>query len=161
MPLSDEEQRLLEQMERALVEEDPKFASTLRGTRFARATRARLLISSVAFVVGIVVLMSGVVLADNTTSQAVIGVLGFVIMLASATVGLSAWHNRQASTEQENREAAGDSADGAAPGLSLIQGGRKAKPAKSRPAKRPGGSGSFMQRMEERWQRRRGGNGGY
>ena len=32
MPLSEEELRLLEQMERALVEEDPKFASTLRGT---------------------------------------------------------------------------------------------------------------------------------
>ena len=32
MPLSEEELRLLEQMERALVEEDPKLASTLRGT---------------------------------------------------------------------------------------------------------------------------------
>ncbi|WP_301036082.1 DUF3040 domain-containing protein, partial [Nocardioides sp.] len=31
VPLSEEELRLLEQMERALVEEDPKFASTLRG----------------------------------------------------------------------------------------------------------------------------------
>jgi hypothetical protein len=30
VPLSEEELRLLEQMERALVEEDPKFASTLR-----------------------------------------------------------------------------------------------------------------------------------
>jgi len=32
VPLSEEELRLLEQMERALVEEDPKFASTLRGS---------------------------------------------------------------------------------------------------------------------------------
>ncbi len=30
MALSDKEQRLLEQMERALHEEDPKLASTLR-----------------------------------------------------------------------------------------------------------------------------------
>ena len=30
MPLSEHEQRLLEQMERALYAEDPKFASTLR-----------------------------------------------------------------------------------------------------------------------------------
>ena len=44
MPLSEEELRLLEQMERALVEEDPKFASTLRGTTFARATPHRAIV---------------------------------------------------------------------------------------------------------------------
>ena len=32
MPLSDHEQRLLEQIERALYAEDPKFASTVRTT---------------------------------------------------------------------------------------------------------------------------------
>ena len=36
MELSEEELRLLEQMERALVEEDPKLASTLRGTSSSR-----------------------------------------------------------------------------------------------------------------------------
>ena len=41
MPLSEEELRLLEQMERALVEEDPKFASTLRGTSLRRSARRR------------------------------------------------------------------------------------------------------------------------
>ncbi|HNE89871.1 MAG TPA: DUF3040 domain-containing protein, partial [Actinomycetota bacterium] len=30
MPLSEHEQRLLEQMERALMAEDPKFATSLR-----------------------------------------------------------------------------------------------------------------------------------
>ena len=38
MPLSEEELRLLEQMERALVAEDPKLASTMRGSRFASPT---------------------------------------------------------------------------------------------------------------------------
>ncbi|GGF38027.1 membrane protein [Marmoricola endophyticus] len=158
MPLSDEEQRLLEQMERALVEEDPKFASTLRGTRFARATRFRLVVSGVAFVVGVVLLMSGVVLGAGAAVQAVLGVVGFVVMLASATLGLNAWHHRQASSEQEDREAA--DADGGQSGLSLIQGGkdsRKAKPGKGRTKRSSGGS--FMQRMEDRWQRRRGDNG--
>ena len=37
MPLSEEELRLLEQMERALVREDPKLASTLRGTAMRKA----------------------------------------------------------------------------------------------------------------------------
>ena len=32
MPLSDHEQRLLEQIERALYAEDPKFASTVSST---------------------------------------------------------------------------------------------------------------------------------
>ena len=41
MPLSEEELRLLEQMERALVEEDPKLASTLRGTSLRRSARRR------------------------------------------------------------------------------------------------------------------------
>ena len=31
MPLSENEQRLLQQMEKALAAEDPKFASALRG----------------------------------------------------------------------------------------------------------------------------------
>ena len=45
MPLSEEELRLLEQMERALVEEDPKLASTLRGTAFRRTARRRAILA--------------------------------------------------------------------------------------------------------------------
>ena len=41
MPLSEEELRLLEQMERALVAEDPKLASTLRGTKVRQHQRRR------------------------------------------------------------------------------------------------------------------------
>ena len=41
MPLSEEELRLLEQMERALQEEDPKFASALRGNSLRRAAQRR------------------------------------------------------------------------------------------------------------------------
>ncbi|WP_036341244.1 DUF3040 domain-containing protein, partial [Modestobacter caceresii] len=40
MPLSEHEQRLLEQIERALVDDDPKFASTVRtGDRRQKARR--------------------------------------------------------------------------------------------------------------------------
>ena len=45
VPLSEEELRLLEQMERALVEEDPKLASTLRGTSLRRSARRRAMTS--------------------------------------------------------------------------------------------------------------------
>jgi hypothetical protein len=85
VPLSEEELRLLEQMERALVEEDPKLASTLRGTAFRRSARRRAIIAGACFVIGVVVLMTGAVARITP-----VGIIGFVIMLASATVALTA-----------------------------------------------------------------------
>ncbi|HEX3930655.1 MAG TPA: DUF3040 domain-containing protein [Nocardioides sp.] len=85
MPLSEEELRALEQMERALVQEDPKLASTLRGTNLRRAAQRRAILAGICFVIGVGVLMTGAI--GRIT---VVGVLGFVIMLASATVGLAA-----------------------------------------------------------------------
>jgi hypothetical protein len=85
VPLSEEELRALEQMERALVQEDPKLASTLRGTNLRRAAQRRAILAAACFVAGIAVLMAGAI--GRIT---VVGVLGFVIMLTSATVGLAA-----------------------------------------------------------------------
>jgi hypothetical protein len=85
VPLSEEELRALEQMERALVQEDPKLASTLRGTSLRRAAQRRAILAGVCFLGGVAVLMVGAV--SRTT---LLGLLGFVIMLLSATVGLSA-----------------------------------------------------------------------
>ena len=79
MPLSEEELRLLEQMERALVAEDPKLASTLRGTTLRRNARRRSFIFAGVFVIGVAVLMTGAVI-QNT----VVGIVGFVVMLGSA-----------------------------------------------------------------------------
>jgi hypothetical protein len=85
VPLSEEELRALEQMERALVQEDPKLASTLRGTNLRRAAQRRAILAGVCFVAGIGVMMAGAI-----GRLTVVGVLGFVVMLASATVGLAA-----------------------------------------------------------------------
>ena len=41
MPLSEHEQRMLEQMERALYAEDPKFATALEGSGLRTYTRRR------------------------------------------------------------------------------------------------------------------------
>ena len=57
MPLSEEELRLLEQMERALVEDDPKLASTLRGTTQHQVTRRRVVLGGLVLVVGIALLV--------------------------------------------------------------------------------------------------------
>ncbi|MDN5745610.1 MAG: DUF3040 domain-containing protein, partial [Nocardioidaceae bacterium] len=85
MPLSEEELRLLEQMERALSEEDPKFASTLRGTTIRQAARRRAMLAGLIFVVGVAVMMGGAV-----SGYWPVGLVGFVIMLGSATLLLSA-----------------------------------------------------------------------
>ena len=61
MPLSEHEQRLLEQIERALVDDDPKFASSVRtGDRRLKARR-KLQIGAVLVVVGFAVLVGGAV----------------------------------------------------------------------------------------------------
>jgi hypothetical protein len=85
VPLSEEELRALEQMERALVQEDPKLASTLRGTNLRRAARRRAVLSAICFVAGLGILMAGAI-----GRLTLVGVLGFVVMLAAATIGLAA-----------------------------------------------------------------------
>lgn len=137
MPLSEEELRLLEQMERALVEEDPKLASTLRGTSLQRAARRRAILAGVVFVTGVAVLMTGVIL-----TMPVVGILGFVVMLLSATVAVSSLRSPAAAHTRHARETRHG-------GLGVVDGGRKHRP------QRPRTSASFLERMEERWRRRR------
>ncbi|KQY63980.1 MULTISPECIES: DUF3040 domain-containing protein [unclassified Nocardioides] len=144
MPLSEEELRLLEQMERALVEEDPKFASTLRGTSFRRAARRRAILAGVVFAVGIAVLMSGAIF-----QMIPVGVLGFVIMLVSATYGLTTLRGRAAPASGE-----GDVKE-TRHGFGVVDGGRVHRPK----ARRGRSSAPFMERLEERWRHRRD-NGG-
>lgn len=148
MPLSEEELRLLEQMERALVEEDPKFASTLRGTSLRRSARRRAVAAGVVFVVGMGVLLAGAM------TNLVVGIVGFVIMLASAVVGLNAIRGQQAAAAADAARTAGHPSHG----FTVIEGGRRPRLGRTRNA-RP--SGSFMERMEERWRRRREENGGF
>ena len=95
MPLSEEELRLLEQMEQALAQEDPKFVSTLRGSSLERVARMRTIAAAVVFVVGVAMLMGGAV-----AQQIWLGVLGFVVMVGSATIGLASWRGRHAPAAQ-------------------------------------------------------------
>jgi hypothetical protein len=145
VPLSEEELRLLEQMERALVEEDPKLASTLRGTSLRRSARRRAILAGFVFAVGIAVLMTGAI-----TQYWYIGLAGFVIMLGSATMGLGSFRGQQGGAPTEKR------ATDESSGFTVIEGGRAGKTRK--PRHTPSHS-SFMERMEERWRRRRGQNG--
>jgi hypothetical protein len=139
VPMSEEELRLLEQMERALVQEDPKFASTLRGTSFRRAARRRAVLAGVVFVGGVTVLMTGAIMEAIP-----VGILGFVVMLLSATYALAALRGHAAPAA---RGAAGERTPH---GFSVVEGGQADKR-----VGRSRSSHSFMERMEERWRRRR------
>lgn len=139
VPLSEEEQRLLEQMEQALAADDPKFASTLRGSALAARGRRQALIAAVVFVLGIAVLMVGAVI-----QMTLVAVAGFVVMLASAYLFAVAWRRAQAG----DAESAPSAADGAT--VHHLKTKQKQR-----------ASGSFMDRMEERWRRRRDDQDGY
>jgi hypothetical protein len=148
VPLSEEELRLLEQMERALVAEDPKFASALRGTTLRRNARRRAFIAGGVFLVGVVVLMTGAIM-----QQTVVGIIGFVVMLGSAVVALSSWRGQNATPQSTHGPQVSDSPEGAF-GLSVIEGGKT----KKRP-RAPKSNQSMMDKFEERWRRRREGGG--
>jgi hypothetical protein len=93
MPLSEHEQRLLEQIERALYAEDPKFASTVRGSKLRRPSRRRRLQGIALFAVGLVLLVVGVAVAplrDLVGAVPVVSVVGFVAMLAGTMLAISA-----------------------------------------------------------------------
>lgn len=122
MPLSEHEQRLLEQMEKALYAEDPKFATSLKSTPGARAARGRAALGVLVLLAGMGLLLGGV-----ATTVALLGVAGFVVMLAGGIVIYSAFRVR--APEPEN----------------------SAAPAS---APRPPKSSGFMDRMEDRWRRR-------
>jgi hypothetical protein len=84
VPLSEHEQRLLEQIERALVDDDPKFASSVRtGDRKLKARR-KLQLGIALVVVGLAVMVVGGAVAQNIP----VGVLGSLIMFGGAALAV-------------------------------------------------------------------------
>jgi hypothetical protein len=124
VPLSEHEQRLLEQMEKALYAEDPKFATSLRSTGIGGAHRGRAALGVLGFLGGM-----GLVLAGVATAIIALGVVGFAIMLAGAVLVYSAFSS--------------------GPAVSSPEGEQPVAPQ----APKQSGSG-FMGKMEDRWRRR-------
>jgi hypothetical protein len=130
VPLSEHEQQLLEQMEQALYAEDPKFASQMQGAGARASARRRMAIGVVGVVAGLALVLVGV----NTTMW--IGAGGFALMVGAVAFAL---------TPPRRKAALGTvQPDGSV---------RRATPAPK--PKAPKSAGSFMHRIEERWDRRR------
>ena len=153
MPLSEEELRLLEQMERALAAEDPKFVSALQGRTLRRVARLRTLSAGVVFLGGIALLMGG-----TMAEMPWLGILGFLVMLGSSMVGLAAWRGHRIPEERPTADALFDF-DDHPHRFEVLEGGRSGKPRRDRKPRqrkqRQPKHGTFMQRMEQRWQHRR------
>jgi hypothetical protein len=91
VPLSEHEQRALEQIERALYAEDPKFAHSWRAKADVRSVRRARIVRGVAgVIIGLGLLLGGVVVqGGNTVVGVVLGVGGFLLMLGGAWLALS------------------------------------------------------------------------
>ncbi|MFI0371587.1 DUF3040 domain-containing protein [Actinomadura sp. 1N219] len=135
MPLSEHEQRMLEQIESALYAEDPKFAHAVRSTSPQVHYKRRIVKAAFGFVVGVGALMAGLVINAGTATIAV-SVTGFLLMVVCCVWALTSWKRM---TGIGNEAAAAAGGGGRQPG----------QPRQSKPAK-----AGFMERMEERWRRR-------
>jgi hypothetical protein len=131
VPLSEHEQRMLEQMERALYAEDPKFASALEGSGLRTYTRRRVYLAVAGFLIGVGLLMAGVIAVRFW----IISVVGFLVMLGCAVLAVTGW--RRVTRPGETPPAAS---------------GHHSRLERQQPRRR---GGSMMDRIEERWQRRR------
>jgi hypothetical protein len=132
VPLSEHEQRLLDQIEQALYAEDPKFASIYQGKDVRSHYRRRVLRAVLGLVVGLGLLLAGVI-----TPLIPLGVAGFVVMLVAATFGLTSWQRMTGHRTTVVRE------------RSAEPGERTRTRTRTRTPKR-----SVVQRLEDRWQRR-------
>ncbi len=130
MPLSEHEQRQLEQIEQALYAEHPRFARAVRAADPRVHYRRRVVYAAILFLIGVALLPVGV------STYIAISVAGFVIMLGSCYWAAISY--RRMNGLATGRMNAGDRRDGRS-----RRGGRG----------RRGGPG-LSDRLEERWRRR-------
>jgi hypothetical protein len=131
VPLSEHEQRQLEQIEQALYREDRRLARLVRSSDPRVHYKRRVAEALVGLALGAAMIAAGIVLA-------VIGlaVAGFVVLLLCGIWALNSW--RQMATVA----------------LGAAQAGQPAKRRSRRSRRSRSPRGSFSERVDERWRRR-------
>jgi Protein of unknown function (DUF3040) len=132
VPLSEHEQRQLEQIEQALRAGDPRFAAAVQAGPRVHYKR-RVTAAALGFLAGVGLLLAGVVI-----KIIVIAVAGFVVMLACSLWAVTSYQRMIGITTGR---------------VPVRAAGNKPRAAKGRPAANQVGSG-MMGRLEERWRRR-------
>ena len=137
MPLPEDEQRQLQQIERALYKDDPKFARRIR----AGDSRVRYKRTLLRVLLGVVI-GAGLLAAGAVTDRAYLSAAGLVIVLLSLVAAVVSRRRYVAGVRPARSGAETKTATGT-----------KRRPGQSRRAR-------MMQRMEQRWRRRQEGDGG-
>lgn len=145
MPLSEHEQRQLEQIEQALYTDYPKLAQAVRARDPKIHYKRRAVYAAIGFLLGVGLLLAGVV-----SKVIFVGVGGFVVMLACAMWALTSWRHMGG--------AVAGRAAGASRGPGGARGQRPARAARKDRRARSSGKTGFMERLEERWRRRQEGD---
>ena len=153
MPLSEHEQRQLEQIEQALYADYPRFAHAARRSDPRVHYKRRVVEAAFGFLIGIGLLLGGVV-----SMYIWIGVAGFVVMLACAMWALTSWRHMTGTATARAPGSARGAAPGRGPGSVRGAGpgraGRGKGAGRAGKDRRRGHSPRFMERLEERWRRR-------
>ena len=122
MPLSEQEQRLLEEMERSLYQNDADFVATVSPRR-GRPNYTILVVGVLVALLGVATLVAGVII-----HQPLVGVLGFAVMFVGVLLAVAPPRKASAMPPQDI----------------------------PRPSSKPRSS-SFMQGLNDRWERRQDG----
>jgi hypothetical protein len=138
VPLSEHEQRQLEQIEQGLRADDPRFADAVHAAGPRVRYKARVIAAALGFVIGVGLLLAGVVI-----NVIPVAVAGFVVMLACSLWAVTSDRRMTGITT------------GRAPARARAA-GRERRAAQSRRPGRQAGSG-LLGRLEERWRHRQAG----
>jgi len=139
VPLSEHEQRQLEQIEQALYREDPKFGRLVRSSDPRVHYKRKLVQALVGVIVGAGLLAAGVV-----THRVYLDAAGAAVLLLSLVWAVVSWRRHAARVRPAKPPRAKAKVKGQAPP-------GPGRPRQSRRAR-------MMERMEERWRRRQEGD---
>ena len=131
MPLSEHEQRQLEQIEQALYAEHPRLARAMRAKDPKVHYRRRVVQAAVGFIIGVGALVAAFYLKYNW-----LAVVGFAIMIASSVWAVASYRRMSGMLTKDRKK------------------GRERR----RAAKAAAANSGLMERIEERWRRRQQGN---
>lgn len=133
MPLSEHEQRMLDEIESSLYADDPKFASSVRKTTSAGGRRPAVLVV-VLGILGVALLVGGLALDFKPGGFPILSLVGFLVMFGA---GVLAMKSAPVGGARKAKDAGG-ARDGS--------GGRSAP--------KSSGGQSYSSRMEDRFRRR-------
>lgn len=141
MPLSEHEQRMLDEIESGLYADDPKFASNVRRSSSSSGISPNLWKFVLVGLVGLALLIVGLAFGPKPAGFPIVSLLGFIIMFGA---GVGALLSTSGAPEKKSDSSPGRGK--AAP--------KKGARGQSGPASKNKPSGNFSDRMEARFRRR-------